>query len=94
MNTNTKRDTNSPRDHPKNTSVHIIRSEYYSVRYISDDIADVFLFPEGRVYDIGDGQREYDTNAFVVRGVHVWHGLESYIRANYDMMCAIGVPFI
>ena len=88
------RDTNSPRDHPEHADVHIIRSEYYSIRYITDDIADVFLFPEGRVYDIGDGRREYDATVFVVRGVHAWQGLESFIRANYDMMCAIGVPFI
>lgn len=90
VNTNAKRDTNSPRDHPER--VHIIRSEYYHICYPGDGTADVFLYPEGRVYDIGDGRHEYDVTAFVVRGVHVWSGLEDFIRANYEMLCTIGEP--
>lgn len=85
-----RRDTNSPRDHPER--VHIIRSDYYSIRYLDNGAADIFLFPEGRVYDIGDGRHEYDVTAFVVHGVHVWSGLDDFIRANYEMLCAIGEP--
>ncbi len=86
-----KRDTNSPRDHPER--VHVIKSDYYIVRYLDCEAADIFLFPEGRVYDIGDGRHEYDVTAFVVHGVHVWPGLEDFIRANYQMLCALGEPF-
>ena len=86
----TSRETNSPRDHPER--VHIIRSDYYSIRYLDHETADVFLFPDSRIYDIGDGRHEYDVTAFVVHGVHVWYGLDDFIRANYEMLCAIGEP--
>lgn len=78
-------DTNSPRDHPER--VDIIRSNYYSVQPISEDAADVYLFPEGRVYHIEDGKREYDVTALVVRGVHFWPGMEEDIRARYHDWC-------
>lgn len=85
-----ERDTNSPRDHPKESRT--IHSDYYSIRFISEDTADVFLFPESRIYDIGDGRHEYDVSAFIVHGVHVWPGLEDFIRTNYQMLCDIGDP--
>lgn len=91
MSTNPYRDTNMPRDHPEKT--HIIRSDYYSVRYLDHETADIFLFPEGRVYDIGDGRREYDVTALVVSGVKVWPGMEESIRAHYKAWCEAGEPF-
>lgn len=92
MDYRSKRDTNSPRDHPE--KVQVIRSDFYDIRYITEDVADVLLIPEGKVYDIGDGRHEYDVTAFVLRGVHVWPGLEDFIRANYGMLCEIGQPLI
>lgn len=88
----TSRETNSPRDHPER--VHIIRSDYYSIRYLDHETADVFLFPEGRVYHLEDGKREYDVTALVVRDVHVWPGLEEDIRAHYHDWCESGEHFI
>jgi hypothetical protein len=90
VSTNARRDTNSPRDHPE--GVHIIKSDYYIVRYLDCEVADVFLFPEGFIYDIGDGRHEYDVTAFLLHGVHVWPGLEGFIRDNYQMLCEIGEP--
>ena len=85
-------DTNSPRDQPE--GVDIIRSDYYSVQLITEDTADVYLFPEGRVYHLEDGKREYDVTALVVRDVHVWPGLEEDIRAHYHDWCESGEHFI
>ena len=83
------RETNSPRDHPAGTRV--IRSDYYAIHYTDWETADVYLFPEGRVYPIEDGKREYDATMLTVRGIRVWPGMEESIRANYGAWCAIGV---
>lgn len=82
------RETNSPRDHPDR--VHTIKSDYYDIRYLGDGTADVYLFPEGRIYDIGDGMHEYDVTALVVSGVVVWPDMEASIRMNYAAWCASG----
>lgn len=87
MGTDSNRDTNMPRDHPE--TVHIIHSDYYSIHFISDDEADVFLLPEARIYDIEDGRHEYDATCYVVR-VKPWPGMEDSIRANYRAWCEIG----
>lgn len=84
--------TNSPRDHPE--KVRIIRSDYYSIRDLGNGTADVFLYPEGRIYDIGDGRYEYDVTVLVVPGVAVWPGLEESIRMNYAAWCSAGEPII
>jgi len=85
-----RRDTNSPRDHPER--VRIIRSDYYAIHPLGNGTVDIFLYPEGRFYDIGDGRHEYDVTAFMLHGVHVWPGLEGFIRDNYQMLCEIGEP--
>ena len=82
------RETNMPRDHPE--KCHIIHSDYYSVFYPGDGTADVFLFPEGRIYDIGDGKKEYDVTAFVVHVDEPWPDMEADIRARYTAWCEIG----
>lgn len=92
VNMNTSRDTNSPRDHPE--GVHIIKSDYYSIRYLGDGTADVYLYPEGRVYDIADGRHEYDVDAYVVYDVRVWPGMEESIRANYKAWCEAGTELM
>ena len=83
------RETNSPRDHPEGERV--IKSDFYSIRYLGNGTADVYLFPEGRVYDIGDGRREYDVTALLLEGVKVWPGMEESIRAEYQAWCDAAV---
>jgi len=85
-----RRDTNSPRDHPER--VRIIRSDYYAIHPLGNGTVDIFLYPEGRFYDIGDGRHEYDVTAFMLHGVHFRPGLEGFIRDNYQMLCEIGEP--
>ena len=88
MSTKIERDTNLPRDAPE--KVHIIHSDYYSICYPGDGTADVYLFPEGRIYDIGDGRREYDETAIVVHVDDPWPDMEEDIRARYRAWCEIG----
>lgn len=82
------RDTNLPRDAPG--KVRLIHSDYYSVFYPGDGTADVFLFPEGIIYDIGDGRHEYDVTAYVVHVEDPWPDMEADIRARYRAWCEIG----
>lgn len=84
MSTPTRRETNSPRDHPKH-----IRSDFYVIVPSCDDLVDIYLIPNGTIYPIWDGFKEYDIDIRIVRGITYYDGLEADIRARYPVWCSI-----
>lgn len=84
MSTPMKRETNSPRDHPR-----YFHSDFYAIVPSSGDMVDIYLIPNGTIYPIQDGFKEYDVDIRIVRGIAYYDGLEEDIRARYSVWCDI-----
>lgn len=69
------RDTNSPRDHP---------GKFYSIEEQGDGTANVYLIPNGQIYDTDIGIKEFDVDLRVVRGIEIFPGMEEDIRMRYE----------
>ena len=67
---------------------------FYSIIERDDGMIDVYLFPDGKVYDTDIGVKEYDLTARIVRGVEPVENIEQDIRARYYDWCASGEEII
>ena len=75
-----KRDTNSPRDHPR---------EFYRIESRSDGAVNVILKPETGI-TFRDGQTIVEKTVIVVEGVIPFDGMEEDIRRRYEAWCESG----
>lgn len=78
-----------PEAHPPPSGRH-----FYSIIERDDGLVDVYLFPEGKVYETDVGVKEYDLTARIVRGVEPVEDIEEDIRARYYDWCASGEEII
>lgn len=69
-----------------------ITEKFYEIVPLDDGSADVYLIPNGTIYETEDGFREYDVTILVMRGVVPHEGLEEDIRYRYYDWCAAAQP--
>ena len=75
-----QRDTNLPRDHPR---------EFYRIEPRSDGTVDVLLKPDTGLMFRG-GLPTVEHTVIIVEGIEPWDGLEDDIRRRYDAWCVSG----
>lgn len=75
-----------------NTKKRRIKTKFYEIVPLEDGTADVYLIPNGTIYETEDGFREYDVTLLVMRGVDPYEGMEENIREHYYDWCASAQP--